>query len=100
MYFKLQNSTCSSTNKKNVRFSKRRKRKKGTHVELWMGISTDEEGRMKPNQINWIENKYPLVEKNMSRQSCIEWFKKITIKHHRGVLVLSVLIKRIKNGKN
>ena len=62
MYFKLQNSTCSSTNKKNVRFSKRRKKeKKGTHVELWMGISTDEEGRMKPNQINWIENKDPLV---------------------------------------
>ena len=56
--------------------AKGEKRKKGTHVELWMGISTDEQGRMKENQIKWIENKYPLIEKNMSRQSCINWFKK------------------------
>ena len=52
------------------------KRKKGTHVELWMGISTDEEGRMKPNRINWLENKYPLIEKGLSRKDCIAWFKK------------------------
>tara|TARA_R110000787_G_scaffold97723_1_gene201411 strand:+ start:100 stop:909 length:810 start_codon:yes stop_codon:yes gene_type:complete len=62
--------------RKMLGLAKGEKRKKGTHVELWMGISTDEEGRMKPNQINWIENKYPLVEKNMSRQNCLEWFKK------------------------
>jgi len=50
------------------------KRKKGTEVELLMGISTDEIVRMKENHITWVKNVFPLVEKNMSRADCIEWF--------------------------
>ena len=39
------------------------KRKQGTNVQLLMGISFDEIIRMKTNQIKWIENVYPLIDK-------------------------------------
>ena len=46
---------------------------KGTRVEMVMGISYDELQRMKTNQIKYIENQYPLVEKKIRRQDCINW---------------------------
>jgi hypothetical protein len=51
------------------------KRKKGTKVELIMGISKDEISRMKINQIKYIQNVYPLVEKEMRRSDCLDWMK-------------------------
>ena len=51
------------------------KRKKGTKVELLMGISKDEISRMKINQIKYIQNVYPLVEKEMRRSDCLDWMK-------------------------
>jgi hypothetical protein len=42
---------------------KNEKRKKGTKVDLLMGISQDEISRMKRNPIKYINNVYPLVEK-------------------------------------
>lgn len=53
---------------------KPRRRVKET-VELWMGISTDEIQRVKTSQVKWITNAYPLIERNMSRQDCIDWMK-------------------------
>ena len=44
-------------------------------VELWIGISTDEATRMKPSRERWIENTWPLIDKNMSRQHCLKWFE-------------------------
>ena len=38
------------------------KRKKGTRVEMIMGISIDEIFRMKTNQIKYITNVYPLID--------------------------------------
>lgn len=39
-------------------------------VALWLGISTDEIGRMKENRLKSIENVYPLIEMGLSRQDC------------------------------
>jgi len=52
------------------------KRKKGTHVEMIMGISTDEASRMKTNRIKYITNVYPLIDKRMNRQDCKDWMLK------------------------
>ena len=59
--------------------------KKGKHfpkdkyVEQWIGISTDEAGRMKPARDKYILNRHPLIEANMSRQDCINYLKKENI---------------------
>ena len=56
--------------------------KKGKHfpkdkyVEQWIGISTDEAGRMKPARDKYILNRHPLIEAKMSRQDCINYLKK------------------------
>lgn len=44
-------------------------------VRLWMGISTDEIQRVKPSQVKWIENVFPLIDEEMSRLDCLRWFK-------------------------
>ncbi len=51
------------------------KRKKGTSVEMIMGISIDEVYRMKTNQIKYITNVYPLVDAKLSREDCKKWMK-------------------------
>lgn len=47
---------------------------KDIEVEMWMGISTDESTRMKPNRYEWITNRYPLIEMDMSRANIYNWF--------------------------
>lgn len=42
-------------------------------VVMWIGISVDEASRMKPSKQPWIRNRWPLIEKNMSRDSCKAW---------------------------
>jgi hypothetical protein len=44
-------------------------------VEMWLGISLDEIRRMKPNRIKWITNRWPLIERRMSRQDCLRWMR-------------------------
>jgi hypothetical protein len=51
------------------------KRKKGTSVEMIMGISIDEVFRIKTNRIKYITNLYPLVDSKLSRQDCKQWMK-------------------------
>ena len=48
---------------------------KGKYVEQWIGISTDEIQRMKPSRDKYIENRHPLIELNISRNQCLQWFK-------------------------
>lgn len=45
-------------------------------VEQWIGISTDEIVRMKPSFESWRTNRWPLVEKRMSRHDCLAWLKR------------------------
>lgn len=46
---------------------------KGVAVYMWIGISRDEAQRMKPNEAPWIENIWPLIDKNMRRGDCEKW---------------------------
>ena len=55
---------------------KKGERAKGHSAVAWIGISTDEAVRMKPSRDAWIQNIWPLIEKGMSRQDCLAWFKK------------------------
>lgn len=48
----------------------------GASVEMWLGISADEHVRMRTAPDPWIVNCYPLVEKDLTRRDCIEWFKR------------------------
>lgn len=43
---------------------------------MWIGISTDEAIRMKPSRVAWITHRWPLIEKMMSRDNCLNWFDK------------------------
>jgi hypothetical protein len=40
-------------------------------VDSLHGISIDEATRMKPSQLKWMHNKFPLVEANLSREDCL-----------------------------
>ena len=44
-------------------------------VSQWIGISLDEAVRMKPNQTPWIENRWPLIEKELHRHDCLKWME-------------------------
>ena len=47
----------------------------GEPVEMWLGISLDEIQRMKPADVQYIENRWPLVEKHMTRADCVKWLQ-------------------------
>lgn len=51
------------------------KRPKGG-CEMWIGISTDEAARMKPSRVQYIVNRWPLIEAEMSRQDCVRWMER------------------------
>lgn len=38
--------------------------------EMWLGISRDEAHRMKPSNVQYITNRWPLIERDMTRQDC------------------------------
>lgn len=40
---------------------------------MWIGISLDEVGRMKPNRVKYITNIWPLIDKRMTRWDCERW---------------------------
>lgn len=52
-----------------------RRAPKPTYAEVWMGISIDEAIRAKDSLEEWIENRFPLVELEMSRAQALNWFK-------------------------
>lgn len=44
-------------------------------VEQWIGISWDESQRMKESDVKYITNRWPLIEKRMTRNDCITWLR-------------------------
>lgn len=44
-------------------------------VTSWIGISLDEVHRMKPNREKWVTNRWPLIEKRISRHDCLRWME-------------------------
>lgn len=47
-----------------------------TQAEQWLGISWDEIQRMRDSDVQWITLHYPLIEKRMTRQDCINWLER------------------------
>ena len=47
---------------------------KDAKIEQWIGISTDEIVRMKEGRLKYIIHRWPLIEEDMSRISCLKWF--------------------------
>ena len=45
----------------------------GTSVEIRLGISTNEDIRMKTPRYRWRTNRCPIIEVGMSRQDCADW---------------------------
>ncbi|WP_454017733.1 hypothetical protein [Azospirillum sp. Marseille-Q6669] len=45
-------------------------------VEQWIGISRDELVRMKPSAEDWQVNRWPLVERGMTRRDCLRWLER------------------------
>lgn len=50
----------------------------------WIGISTDEADRMKPTNLHWIKNRWPLIELGMSRQDCLDYMAKLGLRPPRS----------------
>jgi len=48
---------------------------KDVSVTQWIGISWDEMMRMKPSRDAWCENRWPLIEKRMTRKHCLSWMQ-------------------------
>ncbi len=45
-------------------------------IESWQGISLDEFTRMRTSDVQWIVNRYPLVDMRMTRSDCMTWLEK------------------------
>jgi len=41
-----------------------------------MNISNDEAARMKPSNVKYIVNRWPLIEQRMSRWDCLRWLER------------------------
>lgn len=48
---------------------------KDVTVTSWIGISWDEVQRMKPSREPWVQNRWPLIEKRLTRRDCLEWME-------------------------
>ena len=49
-------------------------RRKGS-VELWIGISLDEAMRRRDSNVQYINHRWPLLEKRIARRHCVEWLE-------------------------
>lgn len=53
----------------------RKDRIKAGAVETWIGISLDEAHRMKPSKVAWMVNRWPLIDRRMTRHDCLLWLE-------------------------
>ncbi len=53
---------------------RRLRENKETFVQ-WIGISRDEAHRMKPSQLAYVENRWPLIEQYKTRNDCLDWME-------------------------
>ena len=57
-----------------LQLAPRRRAPIDVQVEMWLGISTDEAMRQKPDQEEWVTKRYPLIELGFSRGQLSNWF--------------------------
>jgi len=56
-------------------YAKGKRLPKTTQAECWMGISRDEIQRVKDSRDWWVVNRWPLIERMMTRHDCQVWFE-------------------------
>ncbi len=61
--------------RRRLNFTPGRRAPKDVQVEMWIGISADESERIKPSRNEWIDNRYPLVDLQMTRANIYNWFE-------------------------
>ena len=44
-------------------------------VIQWIGISVDESRRMKGSRVSYVTNRWPLVDRGVTREGCMRWMK-------------------------
>lgn len=44
-------------------------------VEQWIGISWDEVQRVRDSDVTFVRNRYPLVERRLTRADCLQWME-------------------------
>ena len=49
------------------------KRKKKPYAAAWLGITTDESHRARESEVQYVVNRFPLIDMGMSRKMCIKW---------------------------
>lgn len=47
-----------------------------SQIVHWIGISLDEATRMKPARVAWITNRWPLIERRLTRHDCLLWLER------------------------
>jgi hypothetical protein len=47
------------------------------HVRMLLGITTDESIRVKDSRVGWIENVYPFIARNISRDDCDAYLRRL-----------------------
>ena len=57
------------------KLAKVKRGEKEVRVIQWIGISLDEMRRMKPSRDPWAQSRWPLIEKRITRQGCIDWMR-------------------------
>ena len=57
-----------------LQIAPRRRAPLDVQVEMWLGISTDEAMRLKPDQEEWVTKRFPLIELGFSRAQLTNWF--------------------------
>ena len=45
-------------------------------VDLLIGISIDEIHRLKPSRVKYINHEYPLIQKRLNRNDCLDWIQR------------------------
>lgn len=59
-----------------VGLKKHQRAAKGVTLAIqYIGISTDEFMRVKPARVPWLEHRWPLIDKGMSREDCLAWLE-------------------------
>jgi hypothetical protein len=78
---------CSSRFKTEVVARELRRRGYGpkNKVETWLGLTTDEVHRVKPNdRVKWMTNRWPFLEMGMSRANCETYLERLGVESSKS----------------
>jgi hypothetical protein len=74
---------CSSRFKTAI-INRELRRRGAKKAEIWLGLTTDEVHRVKPNPRQWLTNRWPFLEKEMSRADCEAYIERLGIESSKS----------------